>query len=168
MKRLNPSTNTLFKQGDLREDGFIFWGYKTKINSDGFFQEQWLSEKALNKRRLHYRNWQKSNYEANREAQLKWHKEYFAKNRDLYNAKNAKRRAAKLQRTPKWLTEQHLNEIEEFYTIAKMFQMYTGTRYHVDHIVPLQGKNASGLHTPWNLQVIPAKENLNKGNKHGV
>jgi hypothetical protein len=44
----------------------------------------------------------------------------------------------------------------------------TGIEWHVDHIIPLQGKNVSGLHTPYNLQVIPASWNTAKGNKFEV
>jgi len=81
------------------------------------------------------------------------------------NADTAKRRAAKLQRTPLWLTQKHHIQIEQFYQEAVEISKMVGEFYHVDHIVPLQGKTVSGLHVPWNLQIIPAKENISKGNR---
>ena len=36
---------------------------------------------------------------------------------------------------------------------------------HVDHIIPLQGYNVSGLNTEHNLQYLPAAINIAKGNK---
>lgn len=122
----------------------------------------------------------KQYHETNREqlvAQMRIYrevnKEYLAEQVRIYhkanpwkiNAINARRRAVKLRATPKWLTCEELKEIEDFYKKSKSLKLATGEEYHVDHIVPLQGKNVCGLHVPWNLQVIPAKENLSKSNK---
>lgn len=80
-------------------------------------------------------------------------------------ALNAKRRAARIQATPEWLTKNHLNEIEELYKIAKIKEKIYNQKYHVDHIVPLLGEKVCGLHVPWNLQVLEARTNIMKGNK---
>ena len=108
------------------------------------------------------RNWKKRNPENTR----KHNDIYKAKNPHKFNAYNGKRRAAKLLRTPKWLTADDLFMIEEAYHLAKLRTEILGIQYHVDHILPLQGKTVSGLHVPANLQVIPATINLKKSNRH--
>ena len=104
-------------------------------------------------------------YAANKDRIAARQADYYAANPDKFNAKNAKRRSAKLQRTPPWLTQEHLEQIANFYKLSKHMTEITGEQHHVDHIIPLQGANVSGLHVPWNLQVIPAKINLSKNNR---
>lgn len=120
----------------------------------------------------------KNYYETNKQkcmdATKKWKKasgmsyEYTkrsrAKNPSLIYFSNAKRHASKLQRTPDWLNSGHWLEIEGVYKYCSALRSI-GLDYHVDHIVPMQGEIVSGLHAPWNLQVIPAHENLAKGNR---
>ena len=57
------------------------------------------------------------------------------------------------------------DQIKAFYEVAAQRHSQTGKPHHVDHIIPLKGKTVSGLHVPWNLQVIKAKDNLKKSNK---
>lgn len=112
------------------------------------------------------------NKEKNR-IRLRINKEYYKKhgeswrkaNPDKNAAKSAKYTFAKNKRVPKWLTFEQLEEITYFYSLAKELQWLSEDKLEVDHIIPLQGKDVSGLHVPWNLQILPKSLNIKKGNK---
>jgi len=108
-----------------------------------------------------FKNW----YAANKTTTQAKKRIYKQENPAVVNASNAKRRAAKLQRTPKWLTLLHYEQIQMFYTSAAELGKELNLEFDVDHIVPLQGENVSGLHVPWNLQVLLATDNGSKSNK---
>ena len=80
-----------------------------------------------------------------------------ARHPERHCAEQAKRRSRKLQSCPPWAD---LDAIKDVYLEAKYFG------YHVDHIIPLKGKNVCGLHVWDNLQLLSPKENLRKGNRY--
>ena len=92
--------------------------------------------------------------------------EHYRLNKPYYLAKSNLRYTRKLDRTPNWLSRDQIKQIESFYQHAKDCSLVTGEVYEVDHIVPLQGENISGLHVPWNLQVLPRDVNRAKSNKY--
>jgi len=108
------------------------------------------------------RNWRKANPEAQHRASSAWAKA----NPDKRAAAQNKRHTGQKQRTPAWLSAEQLKQIEFYYTMAEAMKLATGVPHSVDHIVPLQGSNVSGLHVPWNLQVIPKSDNSKKGNRY--
>lgn len=106
--------------------------------------------------------WRLLNPEKSKQSTANWEKN----NKGHRNALTRARQAAKLQRTPAWLTEFDLLKIKCLYQVAAMRTRESGRSWHVDHIVPLQGKTVSGLHVPSNLQVIEGSENSRKSNHY--
>lgn len=98
-----------------------------------------------------HKAWRAKNLEKHREMIRRHGKEHVLEKR----AASAKRRAQLLHATPPWVDEVAL---EQVYTDCP-------PGMHVDHIVPLQGKDVSGLHVPWNLQYLTPSENFRKSNK---
>jgi hypothetical protein len=84
-------------------------------------------------------------------------KKDYIKNKERYYKNNSIRRGIHKKATPRWLTQEQIDSIK------KMFKECP-KGYHVDHIVPLKGKRVCGLNVPWNLQYLPAYDNLVKGN----
>lgn len=104
----------------------------------------------------------KAYYEANKESCLAVRKRWKDENPDKRAAHKAKRYAAQMERRPSWANEQLINA---FYKEAKRLEELTGIKFHVDHIIPMQGELVSGLDVETNLQLLPANENQSKSNK---
>lgn len=92
-------------------------------------------------------------------------KEWRANNQGVKNYHTAGYRAQQKQATPKWLSKAQLNKIRALYKEAKLLSKVTGVQHHVDHIMPLNSDVLSGLHVPWNLQILTSRENIQKSNR---
>ena len=119
-----------------------------------------------NKQKLITRS--KNRYEAKKEDILEKSKVYRASYRKRTTTKALRaeyqtRRSRLIeQATPKWA---NIEAIRQIYLQAQYVTNTTGILHHVDHIVPLKGKDICGLHIETNLRVIPAVDNISKGNK---
>jgi hypothetical protein len=112
----------------------------------------------------------RTRYIANVEAERERTRRKYATNKDKVTATNnawveknpgiknhycAKRRAAIRKQVPLWADMEAIK------------QMYRNcpNGYHVDHIIPIQGKTVCGFHSQHNLQYLPASENQRKFNR---
>ena len=128
-------------------------------------------------------------YEKNKEVCDAKVKESQAKNKDYYSAKSMKWasenkdryleirrshyarnsaseiakvriRKGKIKHGDMFMNQAERAEVQGMYDFCKIF-----SEFEIDHIVPLNGKNVSGLHVLSNLQVLSIYENRSKGNK---
>lgn len=83
-------------------------------------------------------------------------RQWWANNPWKANAISAKKRASKLQATPPWFEKEK---------VAIVYQKAKEWGFEVDHVIPLKGKNVSGLHCWANLQLLDKSLNSSKGNK---
>jgi hypothetical protein len=115
------------------------------------------------------RRWTTNNRDKSNASSLKWVRANYAKvladnkrwraaNKDRCSAYTREYQAAKLCAMPAWLSSALKEQMRQIYA-------FRPDGHHVDHIIPLQGENVCGLHVPWNLQYLPAADNLRKGNK---
>jgi hypothetical protein len=145
--------------------------YATKEKRDAYLK-QWYEKNRVRAKENH-QQWSEANkekmlqysrewYARNTEGQRERRREYVKANLPKEVARNRGRAAEKLRATPAWANEFF---IKEAYDLAARRSKATGIKWHVDHIVPLKSKRVSGLHVEHNLQVIPAVDNIRKGNR---
>ena len=113
------------------------------------------------------KEWRLSNAELNRQRRA----DYYSRNSEsikqktsLWKKSNPHRHNAicakhRHRKGEELLPPNVVAEIQQIYLAAQLLTEATGIQYHVDHIRPL---SKGGDHMPFNLQIIPAKNNLSK------
>ncbi len=139
------------------------WQHKNKDKTYKYCKK--YNDTHKTKRRETENSWKSRNPDKikqyNKKSGAKWAKN----NKGTRNAIDMRRKAGLIQRTPKWAD---LDKIREFYVEAERLTKETGIPHEVDHIIPLQGKNISGLHVHNNLQILTKSKNRSKKNNYDI
>lgn len=116
-------------------------------------------------------------YETNKEKVLGTQRERYLQNKEKINARNSQwkrnnkgavlssiraRQTRKANALSSWANKEMMTAI---YQRAVRFEQWLGTKFHVDHIIPLVHPLVCGLHNEFNLQILKKEDNLRKSNK---
>lgn len=133
-------------------------GIRSRINNP------WASFPEERKQRILAQGRKDSKTDTYRKRKTTYNRLWAKRNRGKMNAwTTAKKKYIKLA-TPKGLTDFNKKQIQLIYVVRDLLTKRTGIEYHVDHVIPLRGDIVCGLHTPSNLKVIKAKDNMKKRN----
>lgn len=116
------------------------------------------------KHRLTADKWVKENPEKMLQIKNNWKK----RNPLHVKVDASKRSAIKRSASVLWDLELTNFVFEEAHHLRGIRDTLFGFKWHVDHVIPLQGKQVCGLHVWNNFAVIPASENLRKNNKYAI
>jgi hypothetical protein len=150
--------------------------YSRNSESRKAYTLKWYSENKEAHKQSGYK-WASENKEKVKEIQRNFYKKYperkaasferWRKNNPIkakiMACNRVAKRRAKMEGTSAHLNENQLSIVKCFYIQAKRLQERLGIKFHVDHIVPL---SKGGMHTPTNLQVLPASLNFRKNCFH--
>jgi len=136
--------------------------FKNWLKANPNYLKNWIKQHPKNTPHQQYFNaYYKQWYLKNKDKVKEWQ----IKNRDSLRASWIKRWIKENSRIQcASLSKKYKNEIKNIYKECINKTKTEGEKFHVDHIVPLFGKNVCGFHVPWNLQTLTAKENILKSN----
>lgn len=152
---------TMFGVGKGRPDGLRPWckschnacNKKWRSNNNDYYKDR--HQQNPDRRKKYDQKYKENNPE--------YYKNYYENNRFAFVGYVSKRRKRATYATPVWADKVKMRLI---YKLAYNLNKFNGyEKYHVDHVVPLQGKTVSGLHVHNNLRIITAKDNKGKKNK---
>ena len=168
-----PCKNGIFGMKKTKQEGKCFCSacyketkdrvvkWQEKKRRENGIAPRSLSQQTKQEKKEVYKKWLERNRAKINEQQRKWRQSNKEKLRPYQSAYNAIR----WKRTSIPLAKLHLEQIVKVYEKRDYKTKQTGIEHHVDHVVPILGKNICGLHVPWNMQIIPAKQNRIKSNK---
>lgn len=144
-------TMSMFGKNKSQKDGLHYYCKECrKTHSRNYYEK--------NKERIDDKN--KAYYHENKEKWADYCKRWAENNRGVMAAASAKYRAFKSR-----ADYSEKEAVDYVYYAAKVIEKVYGTKWHVDHIVPLQGENVCGLHVSYNLQLLSPSDNCRKGNR---
>lgn len=102
--------------------------------------------------------------ETHREKRLASKRNYWKQYPEKRAEADQKKRARKINSLPLWFGEFDAFVWYEAFLLGELREKATGIKWHSDHMIPMRGRDASGLHVANNCQVIPAVLNIRKSN----
>lgn len=142
----NKSTNTQYYNSNCKS-------CTAQIKKERYHNDDSIKAKYLE----HSAKYRANNTDSCKATVIEWKQN----NKHKVLAHKAKRRASLKNAMPPWADKE---KIESIYLQAQELTVSSGIPYHVDHIIPLQGDLVCGLHVHYNLQAIPAIDNMKKSN----
>lgn len=157
--RKKYAENDEFRKNDLLQSKIWRENNKERALNNS---KKWVSDNRDRSNRIK-RKYSQTNPERVRLSRATWK----LWNKEKYKAiTQAAARARKHYIKRAYLYKSESNQIAAIYLECRNMNESEGTiKYHVDHIIPLRGRNVSGLHCKDNLRILEAKENQSKNNK---
>lgn len=144
-----------------KKESYVKWKfeyrkqYRIKNREKLRLKNRVYTEKNIDKIREKNRRYVTNNPEKVKKSKKDW----ADRNPHKLAERRVRRRVSEKLSIPSWSESE---KIKIVYQKAKWLESITGLKYHVDHLIPIQGKDVCGLHVWANLQILEASLNCSK------